>query len=567
MRACQHLRMSTRSSTHPLAPRTLGFLAGLFVFWCTTTALAGDWAPLRVQLDDTLRRTVIGDADLHVAEILSEHRAHLHGSLSAGNTSHGHLVDATALPQTGPHHYVLREHRDRGTHWGTRELVEGLLRAAEHVSERFPGTRTGIGNLSMEEGGDIRWSVSHNTGRDADVAFFFVDGRGAAVEVPTLLHVDADGRRAKSAPYELDLPRSWAFVQYLVRDPELRVQWIFVSEAIRRRLLAYADEHGATSAVMEAAAAVLRQPANALPHDDHFHVRVHCAPDDRLDGCVEWGPRHAHIHYPDDAVRRRARALLRAFLHGDEASTAQSYEYLSAMEPREAAADILAAVDASTGLKRMPLLRLAAAQGGDEVIAHFEAYLDAPMPHEELRYVIRALGGLASPSSAPSLAALAKDDARPLELRVAALDALQANMVVEALLPLAALFREDAEELREAAFRLIARLTLFGVDAGHPPEADAWTQWKAARGPQEAEAWEEARWRWLSEGFERAGYAIGNADAPQFSELLRALSDEREAIAWNADRLLARWTGIYASAHRFDAEQKTRFWRRALRRR
>ena len=35
---------------------------------------------------------------------------------------------------------------------------------------------------------------------------------------------------------------------------------------------------------------ILRQPADAAPHDDHFHVRVFCEDPDRLEGCLDRAP-------------------------------------------------------------------------------------------------------------------------------------------------------------------------------------------------------------------------------------------------------------------------------------
>ncbi len=43
-------------------------------------------------------------------------------------------------------------------------------------------------------------------------------------------------------------------------------------------------------ALVAKAAALFHQPSDAQAHDDHMHVRVYCAPDDRISGCIDRGP-------------------------------------------------------------------------------------------------------------------------------------------------------------------------------------------------------------------------------------------------------------------------------------
>lgn len=527
----------------------------------TPCAQAEAWGPLSEELHAVERQTRPMLTDLHPREILSEERPHLSGSLSYGNTSHGSLRDAKHLPDRGPYHYVLREHLSRPTHWGSDELVDGLLRAAQTVVDTHGSGRTGIGNISLKDGGDISWSVSHNTGRDADVAFFFVDPAGKAIEVPTLIHVGPDGLQARGYPYSLDVPRSWTFVESLVRDQAMRVQWIFVSEPIRQRLLRYAEEQGVDADIVAFAADVLRQPMNALPHDDHFHVRVHCAFEDRVDGCVEWGPRREHLSYNDAAMERRVASLLKGVLHEDEALAEASLRFLQELEPREAVHVLLATAEMVAVDQRLPLLQLAAQQGGFDVAQRFLHYLDTDIPEEHQLLLLRSLGGLALEDTAEPLVNIALDDRRSLHVRVGAVRALQAMMIPTTLVHLAPLLKDQAEELRLIAHHVLNRLTLFELNPEAEPSWETWEQWKSRR-----EDDTEERLPWLLKAFEKVGYDIGTAEEPNFPELLRALGDAHPALAWNADRILVKWTGIYSSAHRFDSTQKQRFWRRALRR-
>jgi penicillin-insensitive murein endopeptidase len=38
--------------------------------------------------------------------------------------------------------------------------------------------------------------------------------------------------------------------------------------------------------LLERAESVLHQPTDSRPHDDHFHLRIRCTPEERSAGCV-----------------------------------------------------------------------------------------------------------------------------------------------------------------------------------------------------------------------------------------------------------------------------------------
>jgi penicillin-insensitive murein endopeptidase len=72
------------------------------------------------------------------------------------------------------------------------------------------------------------------------------------------------------------------------------VTHLFVATPIRERLLAYAAKIGASPAVRSRVSEVLAQPHGALPHDDHFHVRIACPAGN--DKCVEQPTARNHHH-------------------------------------------------------------------------------------------------------------------------------------------------------------------------------------------------------------------------------------------------------------------------------
>jgi len=91
-----------------------------------------------------------------------------------------------------------------------------------------------------------------------------------------------------------DAGRNWWAVESLLSNPSLRVQWIFISEPLERRLLDYAETASRPDWLVRYAELVMLQPSDAAPHDDHFHVRVYCSRADRAYGCEDSGPIWQH---------------------------------------------------------------------------------------------------------------------------------------------------------------------------------------------------------------------------------------------------------------------------------
>jgi hypothetical protein len=87
-----------------------------------------------------------------------------------------------------------------------------------------------------------------------------------------------------------DVRRNWALVRALLEEPGIEIQYLFIHARLRERLLAYAAEQGEDPSLLERAEALLHQPGDSAPHDDHLHVRIFCAGDDRAYGCRDAGP-------------------------------------------------------------------------------------------------------------------------------------------------------------------------------------------------------------------------------------------------------------------------------------
>ena len=87
-----------------------------------------------------------------------------------------------------------------------------------------------------------------------------------------------------------DVRRNWALVRALLEEPGIEIQYLFIHARLRERLLAWAAEEGEDPALLERAEAILHQPGDSAPHDDHLHVRIFCAESDRALGCRDVGP-------------------------------------------------------------------------------------------------------------------------------------------------------------------------------------------------------------------------------------------------------------------------------------
>ncbi|MBZ4420633.1 penicillin-insensitive murein endopeptidase [Myxococcus sp. RHSTA-1-4] len=207
-------------------------------------------------------------------------------ALSVGRASRGELRGARALESDDAVRLLPRRHLSRCLNWATPRLVAALKRAGEAVRRHLPDSPPlGVGDLSRAAGGPIPpYSRSHQSGRDADLAFFQVDEQGQPVPAEDLLPFDTKGR-ASEGRLRFDARRTWLVVRALLEDPEVDVQWMFISNALRRELLEEARRLNEPAALVERAASVLHQPTDSSPHDDHVHLRIRCTPEERAEGC------------------------------------------------------------------------------------------------------------------------------------------------------------------------------------------------------------------------------------------------------------------------------------------
>jgi penicillin-insensitive murein DD-endopeptidase len=228
-------------------------------------------------------------------------------SVSLGTSNAGALRRGALLPRAGDGYVVPPRWVTRGSSYGTDELVDSLVRSARAVGREAPGGTLGIADLSPRGGGATIKHKSHENGRDVDLIYYAVDARGRPLRpADAMVKYAADGvslpwrrehpedpapqRGWEPTARRFDVERNWALVKALLEDPEVEVQWIFIAEPLRAKLLEHAVQKGEAPELVERAEWMLHRPTDSQPHDDHMHVRVLCDAADRIFGCVDRGP-------------------------------------------------------------------------------------------------------------------------------------------------------------------------------------------------------------------------------------------------------------------------------------
>ncbi|MCS6912725.1 MAG: penicillin-insensitive murein endopeptidase [Myxococcales bacterium] len=223
-------------------------------------------------------------------------------SVSVGTFTHGLLRHGARLPPSGPGYLVPPLWRARGANYTTDEMSLALQRVAWRVHREHPGGILGIADLSPPGGGDSQWHRSHENGRDADLIWYALDPQGRPVPPgDSMPRYDARLQArpprptpgvqfAPISPRRFDVVRNWALVRALLTEPAIEVQYLFCHRRLRQVLLEHARRIGEEDDLIERAEVLLHQPGDSLPHDDHLHVRIFCAPSDRPFGCRDQGP-------------------------------------------------------------------------------------------------------------------------------------------------------------------------------------------------------------------------------------------------------------------------------------
>lgn len=211
---------------------------------------------------------------------------------TVGVPHQGVQTEAVELPASGE---GFVRFRPRGRHhWATPRLIDAVAAAASYVSRVHPdGAPLVVGDLSARYGGKIPGHNSHRTGRDVDLLYYVTTPRGAPVKSPGFFRVAGDGLASVGETGEyvrIDVPRNWTLVRHLLENPAIGVQFMFVSHEIEALLIDYALSRQEPLDLVYRAQTVLLEPRDSMPHDDHIHLRIACAPEEGVSGCSGGGP-------------------------------------------------------------------------------------------------------------------------------------------------------------------------------------------------------------------------------------------------------------------------------------
>ncbi|MFO0618602.1 MAG: HEAT repeat domain-containing protein [Polyangiaceae bacterium] len=488
-------------------------------------------------------------------------------SRSVGDTSHGRVVHAAEVIESESL-AILAKQKERNLRYGSSEMVGLLAFAAKGLFEATH-TKLWLGNVGKKGGGDIVYSVSHNAGRDADVAFSYLDAAGKPIDAPDLVPLDKDGK-SKDGSVRLDAGRTWITVRGLATAPDVEVEYVFISEPLKKKVLAWARDHKEPPEVIQRAADIMRQPGGSAPHDDHLHVRIYCSSLDIASGCVDTGQisptkknfsaardervSHAVQQLASKDPVRRANAVMRLGVMRATEAMEKVVGALNddALEVRYAAASVIGALggppEAAPLAVRFPIepeprvrrriLEAAVAIGGNEA-------------GDLLRQSINA-ARTATGVEVPEIASLKLDllDGGPFRADGGTDDAFLRTFAVriagrsgrmESVPALIALLDSSDHWLRTTAVDSLALLTNLSIGERWLDDAATEDHQKGRLAFEEVyrKLSESPRDSWLAEGFRRAGYKVKAFDRTGVWELVRASASEG-FIGRNARSILAR---------------------------
>lgn len=181
----------------------------------------------------------------------------------------------TELAEAGDGWQIPATWARRGLNYGTPGMIGLIQRTARRVAKARPGSTLYVADISRQKGGPSKWHKSHACGCDVDLLFFAIGRDGRPIAPPSdMIAFNARGvGTLHGKPVQFDTARNWLLIKSLLQD-RVRVERLFIHEALKRRILAYARRRKEDAALIARADARMAQPAGVGPHDDHLHVRI-----------------------------------------------------------------------------------------------------------------------------------------------------------------------------------------------------------------------------------------------------------------------------------------------------
>lgn len=488
--------------------------------------------------------------------------------MSVGGTSSGRLENSVRLPDQGEHHYVLGEHEGRDTHWGGGVIVQAILDASAWAEQRYPDMRVGVGNISVRPGGSLVWSRSHHCGRDADLAFRYLDENGEPVEAQGLHVVRSDLTVREPAGWRVDVPRTWAIVEGLLVTHGGSMQWIFVSQPLKDAMLDHAVEIGVDQTIVAMASNVLHQPGDSRPHDDHLHLRVYCTALEASEGCVDRAPFWEHADLHDELLRGRMREFAEALVESPDVADKVLERIRNSGLSRQLPELFGALPDFSPAVQEQ-VVELVILQNDRTWLDHLAEVAPRMRSESSQRLVVTAMRRLAYNEDAERFLPLLQFRAEAgVSLAAIAAEALQRLRHPSVVVGLASLSTSSNPLEATHAARALCRMTAIGGSdglcdtsplVGTPEWHDFWLQQVdlLSELPDDSEVVARLQSAGLVEGDVRS-----DADA-----WVALLAHPLDWVQFSAERMLCRAFDESLSAPEDSVEERQEWWSRRIRRR
>lgn len=503
------------------------------------------------------------------------------GSRSLGTSTQGELYGAVALAGQGETWRILVRQRARDLNFGHASIIRLIEDASKEVAEAYPDSVLLVGNIGHAHGGPIRYSVSHQNGKDADLAFYTTDADGNSVDAPDLLIFNDDGRsRAYDGYYHFDVPRNWALVEALLQSEHAEIQYLFISNGLKKLLMDYAHEQNVSDALLSQANLVLRQPGVQAPHDDHLHIRIFCGAEDIMVGCEDFGVRHAWAPSRQFSSRSARERAVHYLTHETSEGRSAALQRLLFLEARSEAASIVPLLDDDSTEVRIDaakvLLQLQESLGVAEIAARLNTEADAKVvfrwidalrhhPSDEMARVL--VNYLEDEQTAASRSATIHEE-KGATAELYAVDVLGHSESLVALPILAAYLKDERVDLRSRAADGIVLLANqrpspfdWAEPTAAPPEvflaAELWMGWV-----QTALQRHDTRIALALEGLRAHGYDTPRRGRELAASLADAAGDSHRHIRVNAQRMLMAMTSERPESLAWSPEDARAYWTR-----
>ena len=460
-----------------------------------------------------------------------------HATFSIYDTRDGYLINGHVIPHPSPYMRQMQVQYERGIAYGTHALIRLLDFTARAMHKKYPGTLLYLGNLGLREGGDIPYSVSHNAGRDGDIAFYMKDEKGHFFH-PTNMYKMNRRLQAKSSPgLTFDLEKNTTLIETLLTQTVAPVQFIFVVRHLRSAIRQELVSRGAGEDLLARFDETVQEQS---AHDDHFHIRIYCSDEDICAGCMDRSiihPWHADplpkreacaakhmrtLSSSRSTAEERAVALQRLALIG-EAKQAQSrvVKYLDDEDRDVRTAAAMASADLGQSAVQPLAQRLESEVDGQVRLAILDALAknDSELTARAMTDTLRHMAEGQLEYDGQVVAKIIRHITHHPRSVYAA--SLLDHGISENLAP-------ARRQLRRALEVVTNHIVLKDDDLLAFAETRLWFEKNLAKN----------RTQWLIEGFKKQGFAVvdlKNADIPR---LLDAIEAAQPAISMNAQLTL-----------------------------